>query len=106
MTPEDIAAVTESGGYKHLVKYIKDRLGEPPLGEVAKIPDGPGLHRLQAGEERVHGRQHGAQRETSEQRLLESRSDHRLLARPPSAPRRPDLVRSWMVLSEGLPGRD
>lgn len=52
MAPEDIAAVTESDGYKHVGKYTK---GEPSVGEVAN-PDGPGLHPRQAGAERFDGR--------------------------------------------------
>lgn len=39
MTPEDIAAVTESDGHKQCVEHIKDRLGEPPVGEVANPMD-------------------------------------------------------------------
>lgn len=39
MASEDFPVATENVGYKHFLQHIKDRLGEPPVGEVANLMD-------------------------------------------------------------------
>lgn len=39
MTAADVKAVASPDACKYLVRFIKDRLGEPPVGEVAKVMD-------------------------------------------------------------------